>query len=94
MTEMIKITLPDGSTREVAMGTTPAQIAADIGPGLAKAALAAKIDGELRDIMRPLTEDTELALVTSRDEEDALEVDQIHFLAELAVVAPGRFLYP
>jgi threonyl-tRNA synthetase len=85
MTEMIKITLPDGSTREVAMGTTPAQIAADIGPGLAKAALAAKIDGELRDIMRPLEEDTELALVTSRDEEDALELarhDYAHVLAE------------
>jgi len=82
---MIKITLPDGSTREVAMGTTPAQIAADIGPGLAKAALAAKIDGELRDIMRPLEQDTELALVTSRDEEDALELarhDYAHILAE------------
>jgi len=82
---MIKITLPDGSAREVAMGTTPAQIAADIGPGLAKAALAAKIDGELRDIMRPLEEDTELALVTSRDEEDALELarhDYAHVLAE------------
>jgi threonyl-tRNA synthetase len=85
MTEMIKITLPDGSTREVASGTTPAQIAADIGPGLAKAALAAKIDGELRDIMRPLVADTELALVTSRDEEDALELarhDYAHVLAE------------
>ena len=82
---MIKITLPDGSTREVTMGTTPAQIAADIGPGLAKAALAAKIDGELRDIMRPLEQDTELALVTSRDEEDALELarhDYAHVLAE------------
>lgn len=85
MTEMITITLPDGSAREVAMGTTPAQIAADIGPGLAKAALAAKIDGELRDIMRPLEKDTELALVTSRDEEDALELarhDYAHVLAE------------
>ncbi len=82
---MIKITLPDGSTREVASGTTPAQIAADIGPGLAKAALAAKIGGELRDIMRPLDEDTELALVTSRDETDALELarhDYAHVLAE------------
>ena len=85
MTEMIKITLPDGSMREVASGTTPAQIAADIGPGLAKAALAAKIDGELRDIMRPLEHDTDLALVTSRDEEDALELarhDYAHILAE------------
>ncbi|MEL0155390.1 threonine--tRNA ligase [Sphingopyxis sp.] len=85
MSEMIRVTLPDGSAREVARGTTPAQIAADIGPGLAKAALAAKIDGELRDIMRPLEEDTNLALVTSRDEADALELvrhDYAHVLAE------------
>lgn len=85
MTEMIKITLPDGSSREVAMGTTPAQIAADIGPGLAKAALAARIEGEVRDIMRPLEQDTELALITSRDEEEALELarhDYAHVLAE------------
>ncbi|QJB68905.1 threonine--tRNA ligase [Parasphingorhabdus halotolerans] len=85
MSEMIKITLPDGSSREVASGTTPAQIAADIGPGLAKAALAARIDGEVRDIMRPLQQDTELALITSRDEEEALELarhDYAHVLAE------------
>jgi threonyl-tRNA synthetase len=54
MSEMIRVTLPDGSAREVVRGTTAAQIAADIGPGLAKAALAARVDGELRDIMRPL----------------------------------------
>ena len=85
MSQMIRVTLPDGSAREVARGTTPAQIAADIGPGLAKAALAAKIDGELRDIMRPLEADTNLALVTSRDEADALELvrhDYAHVLAE------------
>ncbi len=82
---MINITLPDGSTREVASGTTPAQIAADIGPGLAKAALAARIDGEVRDIMLPLKEDTALALITSRDEAEALELarhDFAHVLAE------------
>ncbi len=85
MSEMIKITLPDGSVREVVSGTTPAEIAADIGPGLAKAALAARIDGEVRDIMRPLEADTELALITSRDEEEALELarhDFAHVLAE------------
>ncbi len=85
MSQMIRVTLPDGSARDVVRGTTPAQIAADIGPGLAKAALAAKIDGELRDIMRPLEEDTNLALVTSRDEADALELvrhDFAHILAE------------
>lgn len=85
MSQMIRVTLPDGSAREVARGTTPAEIAAAIGPGLAKAALAAKIDGELRDIMRPLEADTNLALVTSRDEADALELvrhDYAHVLAE------------
>ena len=85
MSAMLKITLPDGSVREVAPGTTPADIAAAIGPGLAKAAIAAKVDGELRDIMRPLEADAQLALVTARDEKDALELvrhDYAHILAE------------
>lgn len=83
--EMLSITLPDGSVREVAPGTTPADIAAAIGPGLAKAAIAARVDGELRDITRPLDRDASLALVTSRDEKDALELarhDFAHVLAE------------
>jgi threonyl-tRNA synthetase len=82
---MLSITLPDGSVREVAPGTTPAEIAAAIGPGLAKAAIAARVDGELRDIGRPLEADASLALVTSRDEKDALELarhDFAHVLAE------------
>jgi len=83
--EMLSITLPDGSVREVAPGTTPADIAAAIGPGLAKAAIAARVDGELRDIMRPFEGNAQLALVTSRDEKDALELarhDFAHVLAE------------
>ncbi|MDT8758799.1 threonine--tRNA ligase [Sphingomonas psychrotolerans] len=82
---MFRITLPDGSVREVAPGTTPADIAAAIGPGLAKAALAARVDGELRDIGRPFEGDAQLALVTSKDEKDALELarhDYAHILAE------------
>jgi threonyl-tRNA synthetase len=82
---MFRITLPDGSVREVAPGTTPADIAAAIGPGLAKAALAARVDGELRDIGRPFEGDSQLALVTARDEKDALELarhDYAHILAE------------
>lgn len=85
MSDMIRVTLPDGSLREVARGTTPADIAAAIGPGLAKAALAARVDGEVRDIMRPLDADTQLALITARDEADALELarhDFAHVLAE------------
>jgi len=85
MSALLKISLPDGSIREVAPGTTPADIAAAIGPGLAKAALAARVDGELRDIGRPLEQDATLALITSRDEADALELarhDYAHVLAE------------
>jgi threonyl-tRNA synthetase len=85
MSELLKITLPDGTLREVPPGTTPAEIAAAIGPGLAKAALAARVDGVLRDIDRPLEHDGSLALVTARDEKDALELarhDYAHILAE------------
>ncbi len=92
MSELMKISLPDGSVREVAPGTTPADIAAAIGPGLAKAAIAARVDGELRDINRPIETDAALALVTAKDEADALELarhDFAHILAE-AVQA----LYP
>ncbi len=85
MSVMFRITLPDGSVREVAPGTTPADVAAAIGPGLAKAALAARIDGEVRDLSRPFDGDTQLALVTARDEKDALELvrhDLAHVMAE------------
>ncbi len=85
MSEMLKISLPDGSVREMPQGSTPADVAAAIGPGLAKAALAARVDGEVRDIMRPFDGDTALELITSRDEADALELvrhDFAHVLAE------------
>jgi threonyl-tRNA synthetase len=85
MTRMFKIALPDGSVKEMPEGSTPADVAAAIGPGLAKAALAARIDGEVRDIMRPFEGDASLALITSRDEADALELvrhDFAHILAE------------
>jgi threonyl-tRNA synthetase len=85
MSELLKIRLPDGSVREMPRGSTPADVAAAIGPGLAKAALAARIDGEVRDILRPLENDASLALITSRDEAEALELvrhDYAHVLAE------------
>ena len=85
MAKMFKIALPDGSVREMPEGSTPADVAAAIGPGLAKAALAARVDGELRDLNRPFESDGSLALVTSRDEKDALELvrhDFAHVLAE------------
>ncbi len=85
MSEMFKISLPDGSVREMPAGSTPADVAAAIGPGLAKAALAARVNGEMRDLTRPFDGDAQLALVTSRDEADALELarhDYAHVLAE------------
>jgi threonyl-tRNA synthetase len=85
MTKIFKIALPDGSVKEMPEGSTPADVAAAIGPGLAKAALAAKVDGEIRDIMRPFEGDAKLALITSRDEAEALELvrhDFAHILAE------------
>ncbi|MFN2099471.1 threonine--tRNA ligase [Altererythrobacter sp. MF3-039] len=85
MTELLKISLPDGSVREVEPGSTPGDVAAAIGPGLAKAAIAARVNGEVRDIGRPFDGDAELALITSRDEADALELarhDYAHVLAE------------
>ena len=85
MTELLKISLPDGSVREMEPGSTPYDVAAAIGPGLAKAALAARVNGEVRDIGRPFDGDSELALITSKDEADALELvrhDFAHVLAE------------
>src|SRR3982751_5381982 len=85
MTRMFKIALPDGSVKEMPEGSTPADVAAAIGPGLAKAALAAQVDGEARDIMRPFEGDASLALITARDEAEALELarhDFAHLLAE------------
>src|SRR5215210_7536414 len=85
MTRTFKIALPDGSVREMPEGSTPADVAAAIGPGLAKAALAARIDGEVRDLNRPFEGDASLALITARDEKDALELvrhDFAHVLAE------------
>jgi len=85
MSAMIRISLPDGSVREMPVGSTPADVAAAIGPGLAKAALAARVDGEMRDITRPFDGDAQLALITARDEAEALELmrhDYAHVLAE------------
>ncbi len=85
MSDLIQLTLPDGSVREMPRGTTGADVAASIGPGLLKAALAAKVDGELVDLSRPILADARLALVTAKDEAEALDLarhDFAHVLAE------------
>ncbi len=70
---VLKLTLPDGSVREVARGTTGLEVAKAIGPGLARAALAIRVNGQVRDLARPLDEDATIAILTDRDEA-ALEV--------------------
>ena len=78
------ITLPDGSKREYAQPVTPYDVAADIGPGLAKAALAARVDDQMIDLSRVLEKDTALALVTAKDADsiDLLRHDAAHVMAE------------
>jgi len=83
MSEVIHVKLPDGSTKEVPKGTTSFEIAKSISPRLADAALAAKTNGDLIDLARPLDKDTDLRLLTERDPE-ALEVyrhSSAHLLA-------------
>jgi threonyl-tRNA synthetase len=77
------VTLPDGSQREAPAGTTPRQIAEGIGPGLARAALAARVNGEVWDLDRPLDGDASLAILTEKDPEalQLLRHSSAHILA-------------
>jgi threonyl-tRNA synthetase len=82
-TQTIKITLPDGSRREVPSGTTAYELARSISPRLADAALVAKVNGRLVDLNRPIEEDAEVRILTDKDPE-ALEVfrhSSAHLLA-------------
>ena len=81
---MVTITLPDGSNRKFDGPVTGAELAADIGPGLAKAALTVRVDGEMKDLSGAIETDAEVAIITSKDE-DALELlrhDCAHVMAE------------
>jgi threonyl-tRNA synthetase len=84
MSEQITVTLPDGSAREVDVGTTPGEVAAAIGPRLAKAAVAAKADGEWIDLDRKLDHGVSLAIVTpdTPDGREVLRHSTAHVLAE------------
>jgi threonyl-tRNA synthetase len=66
---MAKVTLPDGSTLEIAEGTTLRQVAEKIGPGLAKAAVAAKVDDKLVDLATPVTDSPHVQIVTPKDQD-------------------------
>ena len=90
--DTIRVTLPDGSAREMSRGSSAADVAAAIGPGLAKAALAARVDGVVVDLSLPLDRDVALGIVTMRDEKEALELarhDYAHVMAEAV-----QHLYP
>ncbi len=85
------ITLPDGSRREFQNPVTVAEVAANIGPGLAKAALAGKVDDKLVDTSFRIEKDARLAIVTERDPEglDVIRHSTAHLLAQAV-----KSLYP
>ena len=88
----VVVTLPDGSRRPFDGTPTGGEVAASIGPGLAKAAIAVKIDGEVRDLDRPIESDAAVEIVTRRSDE-ALELirhDAAHVMAEaVQALFPG-----
>ena len=88
---MVALTLPDGSVRRYEAPVTGAVLAADIGPGLAKAALVVKVDGEVRDLARVIERDAKVEIVTAKSPEalELLRHDCAHVLAEAA-----KELYP
>src|SRR5882672_6538552 len=79
----VNITLPDGKVLNFTRGVTGAEVAAAIGPGLAKAALALTVDGKEWDIFRPIEHDAKLRIITRKDPEalDLIRHDTAHVLA-------------
>src|SRR5687768_8808698 len=80
---MVNITLPDGSVRKFDDAVTVRDVAASIGPGLAKAALGGKVDGKLVDVTHRIEGDAKLAIVTDKDPEglDLIRHSTAHLLA-------------
>ncbi len=81
---MITLTLPDGATREITSGTTGGAFAKSIATSLGKAALAIKLDGEIRDLDLPITDSANVEIITRKSDE-ALELirhDAAHVMAE------------
>ncbi len=81
---MAKVTLPDGSALEVAEGATVRQVAEQIGPGLAKAALAGRVNGVLVDLAAPVTDSPQIQIITPKDEDglDVMRHSCAHVMAE------------
>jgi threonyl-tRNA synthetase len=82
--DMVNVTLPDGSVRSFEGPVSVAEVAASIGPGLAKAALAGKVNGKLVDTSFVMDGDSQLAIVTARDAEalDLIRHDAAHVMAQ------------
>ncbi len=81
----IRITLPDGSVRTTTAGASGADLAASIGPGLAKAALAIEVGGKMRDLSAPLADGDAVRIITRKDEAEALDLirhDAAHLMAQ------------
>ena len=83
MAAEIRVTLPDGSEKRVPAGSTGADLAKAIGPGLAKAALAMRVNGEIRDLARALPDGKKVAILTDKDPQalDVLRHSSAHVLA-------------
>lgn len=81
---MVVVTLPDGSKREYADAVTVGEIAASIGAGLAKAALAGKVDGKLVDLSHKVTADAAVSIITGRDPEglEIIRHSTAHLMAQ------------
>ena len=81
---MIQVELPDGSSRALDAGASTADLALDIGPGLAKAAVAAKVDGSVVDLNLPLFDGAKVAIITKRDAEglEVLRHSAAHMMAD------------
>src|SRR6266513_1025802 len=79
----IHVTLPDGSTKALPAGATGADLARAVGPGLAKAALAIRVNGDVRELQRPLTDGVKVSILTNKDPQalDVLRHSSAHVLA-------------
>ena len=90
---MVAITLPDGSIRKFDEPVSGFELASNIGPGLAKAAIALRINGKLEDLSTRVENDARVEIITEKDEEDTLELirhDAAHVLAEaVQALFPG-----
>tara|TARA_E500000178_G_C17012185_1_gene751106 strand:- start:572 stop:2497 length:1926 start_codon:yes stop_codon:yes gene_type:complete len=88
----MKLTLPDKSIKELENGSTGYDLAKDIGPGLAKAAIAITVNGEQRDLLDPITDDSDISIITI-DSEAGLEIMR-HTLTAQVLAKALKNLYP